>query len=931
MRLGCVKTRLPNAEAKRRGEKREESGFLCLFLCVSATLREVFPLRCFTLLCLFAFLVATSGCTRKFYREQADAEVDCILTEKNVYDAWRIDGSYYLPPDPRARFATGPGKPDRPQMPPDDPAARCLSPNPQKPGKAGVGNFEGTGYLELMAEWNQENRAKLTPAPDTSDASKPGITGPGVRGVEPYDKGLETKEKPFLLTLDQAVDLALFNSREFQDQRENLYLSALPVTLQRFAFTYQFFALEEIVRDWSGKERPDPGNRWRANTTAGFSKLFPTGALLLFRFANQAIVNMAARDGPRVITPSDLSLDIVQPLLRGGGKAVTLEPLTQSERNLLYSIRGFARFRKEFFVAIAGGGDYGNNFVPPSPLPPSGQAPTQGFLPTLLLAYTLQNEKQNASELERILALFKALEEGGDVAKLQVDQVELDLLTSRSNVLLFTQQLRDALDRFKQQLGVPVSVPIELDDSELRPLRDQQGRFLEIVTQFEEVRNIINRTDFPTEPEKLRDRIRQYISEVPLLQGTQFRTTFPQRWAAIEVLTNEQIEAKLKELKAERDQLRTRRTNLDTSGQKVPDEIYRRLNDIEPEIDLFEFEESLRKYLAKPWERPGLDPARQAVARAAAYRDAASDLVVVIGEGRNERLSQVRERWPELPPVRLGEINLIADDLDAATALTSQTALANRFDLMNARAQVVDDWRQVAVTANALFGVFNVRYRLESFTPPLGRQPFDFDAARTRHALFLNGELPLVRQAERNAYRTALIGFQRSRRILQQAEDQVLSGVRSELRQLRFQAENYRIQQRAVELAYYQVENSLNVLQAPPRVQQAGAAAGGGAGGSDSGSQAALTQQLLNAVSRLLRAQNQLYSVYQSYLVTRFQLYRDLELMTFDRRGVWIDDADSNAGSRTECDPGAGANARPERLPEPRPLPEVLPPPAKNN
>src|SRR5262245_41965 len=260
-----------------------------------------------------------SGCTRKFYREQADAEVDCILTEKNVYDAWRIDGSYYLPPDPRARFATGPGKPDRPQMPPDDPAAKCLSPNPQKPGKAGVGNFEGTGYLELMAEWDQENRANFVPSVDTSDATKPGITGPGVRGVAPYDKGLETKERPFLLTLDQAVDLALFNSREFQDQRENIYLSAFPVTLQRFAFTYQFYALEEIVRDWSGKERPDPGNRWRANTTAGFSKLFPTGALLLFRFANQLIVNMAAKDGPRVIAPSDLSLDIVQPLLRGGG------------------------------------------------------------------------------------------------------------------------------------------------------------------------------------------------------------------------------------------------------------------------------------------------------------------------------------------------------------------------------------------------------------------------------------------------------------------------------------------------------------------------------------------------------------------------------------------------------------------------------------
>jgi len=47
--------------------------------------------------------------------------------------------------------------------------------------------------------------------------------------------------------------------------------------------------------------------------------------------------------------------DISQPLLRGGGMAVALEPLTQSERNLLYEVRRFGRFNKEFFVQIAGG------------------------------------------------------------------------------------------------------------------------------------------------------------------------------------------------------------------------------------------------------------------------------------------------------------------------------------------------------------------------------------------------------------------------------------------------------------------------------------------------------------------------------------------------------------------------------------------------
>ena len=48
--------------------------------------------------------------------------------------------------------------------------------------------------------------------------------------------------------------------------------------------------------------------------------------------------------------------------------------------------------------------------------------------------------------------------------------------------------------------------------------------------------------------------------------------------------------------------------------------------------------------------------------------------------------------------------------------------LINRLDLMNIRAQVVDSWRQLAVYANALLGVFNVAYNLNA-SSPVGRQP----------------------------------------------------------------------------------------------------------------------------------------------------------------------------------------------------------------
>src|ERR1700690_189095 len=107
-------------------------------------------------------LAGVGGCTRSFYRQSADREVNDILAEKDKYPQWKIE-QYHVYPDPRARFAD-PTNPDRPPMPPDDPAARDLSPNPQKPGHAGVARLEGEGYVKLLSQWDTENRAEAEAA-----------------------------------------------------------------------------------------------------------------------------------------------------------------------------------------------------------------------------------------------------------------------------------------------------------------------------------------------------------------------------------------------------------------------------------------------------------------------------------------------------------------------------------------------------------------------------------------------------------------------------------------------------------------------------------------------------------------------------------------------------------------------------------------------
>ena len=97
----------------------------------------------------FVCVAILSGCTRHFFRKQADKEVAEVLAEKDRDPRWGIE-QYHVYPDPRARFAD-PMDPDHPPMPPDDEASWSLSPHPQKPGKAGVALVGGTGYLDLLA------------------------------------------------------------------------------------------------------------------------------------------------------------------------------------------------------------------------------------------------------------------------------------------------------------------------------------------------------------------------------------------------------------------------------------------------------------------------------------------------------------------------------------------------------------------------------------------------------------------------------------------------------------------------------------------------------------------------------------------------------------------------------------------------------------
>jgi hypothetical protein len=909
--------------------------------CITQTTKAHWLRQLLYILLIIGFVAGIDGCTRAFYRDNADREVNDILNEKDKYPQWKIE-QYHVYPDPRARFAD-PTDPDHPPMPPDDEAAYKLNPHPQAPGCAGVGNVAGTGYLEMIKAWDEQNRAALVAEAEASKKAAEQelvIGGPSDSRTGPlkgyFDEPLNAKRAGFLLSLDQAVELGVVNNRTYQDFRQQLYLTCLPVTAERFSFAYQWAAIEQAVREWAGPLSPAGSvNKWSLGSSVGFSKLFSTGALLTFNFANNTVFNFV---GPnRFISASTINMNMVQPLLQGGGRAVTLEPLTESERNVLYGIRAYARFREQFYVSVAIGSSLPGSLPaaagttnvaagPISVLAALGIASTDvsggfvGYLSTLFREIDMAVDRKWVTDLEKAVRLFEGLQEGGQVSPLQVEQVKSTLLQAKNTVLNDNQNFTNALDQFKLVLGVPANLPLVLDDSSCRAITRQLDRYYEVIGDSDAAYKAIEQQE-QLAPDKLREfLLRTYTADM-LVRGTEFQKKLPPAWQEWRKLNNNEIKARLEKLGGERRNMLDLKTDIEMKGQTFTPEQTKALDDNEFQADVGALELILRQYEARPWEK--LKVEQRPGERTKLFRLVAYSAEAVLVWARNDRFRRVGELWPVPVPTPLDDFDLLNSDVDTAQEVAVQAALTNRWDMMNARAQVVDAWRQIRVTANALMGVLNVGYNLEATTDPLGTKPFAFSTPRTVNQLTLNLQLPLNRLVQRNLYRAALLNFQSARRNLMSLEDSIAAQVRFDVRQLHLFAANYKIQQKVVQSLYSQVENALEVITAPvdpDALKQTGTSGAANA--------AALTQQYLTALSALNNGQTKMYDIWLSYQATRMELYQDLERLPLDNRGVWIDESGNAANSAGQTDgsqplwqPRSGGASQPGSLPAANPGP----------
>ncbi|MBI1314635.1 hypothetical protein GC176_25360 [bacterium] len=474
---------------------------------------------------LCAALLAETGCSRQFYREQADDQAFSVIGEKTSVGSWTPPGDFSIQPKPESRlFDASPiESPDLPnpvpqlyqyQIPPgfgrrtpdalqSEQAARsrltevvlkrAVATGGWRPTRqAGnaihaqvvEGTFENklidrlllTRYLaqdEAGAERDDVLEVEPVTVPPSAWESIPVecrvrmFEFASVR--EEYETSfkhappVQEQDRSPRLSFDDILGLALLNSREYQTQKEQLYRVALRLTLQRYDYDLKFSPFGNSTGLAFDAQNSSGGafSTLRTPTQAGMQAMLNTGSSLVARFANDVLLTFGGPDGFAADIGSELMFELTHYVLQND---VRFEQLTQAERNVVYAARDFTHFRRTFYQQLA----------------------TQYY--NLLRTYRqVEIDSQNYFSLVRVYSQ-RAIELGeGQIPRVQIDQVEQNSLAGRSSLISTCNSLEGAFDQLKVTVGLPTETRINFDLRELDELtlQDEVLVALELVQRVQ--------------------------------------------------------------------------------------------------------------------------------------------------------------------------------------------------------------------------------------------------------------------------------------------------------------------------------------------------------------------------------------------------------------------------------------------------------------
>ena len=264
-----------------------------------------------------------------------------------------------------------------------------------------------------------------------------------VSDTEPSDNAIQIERslpESGVLGLEHAVSLATAHNRQYQTEKESLYQQALDLRLVRHRYEPNLFS-----RSTAGYASQGNNSGIGTEGNVGFNQLLSTGAKISTKVALGwiSIIKGNYADG----FSSILSAAVSQPLLRGSGRAIALEELTQAERDTLYKIRTFNRFRKTFVVDIIG-----------------------RYYRILELGENVKDSEENYRTLTKIFRRMETLTEAGKLPRHELQQAHQDRLNALDIYGQSKKSHQQALDELKIALSLPTTTVMELEKEELNVL-----------------------------------------------------------------------------------------------------------------------------------------------------------------------------------------------------------------------------------------------------------------------------------------------------------------------------------------------------------------------------------------------------------------------------------------------------------------------------
>jgi len=269
------------------------------------------------------------------------------------------------------------------------------------------------------------------------------------------------KDKHVQLSLMQLLQIGAANSFEYQTRKEDIFRAALELDLERNEFRNIFAGeVENLISTDTTGRRAVSGTE--SSVAFGLSRQLTSGAELSAALALD-LANLLTGGGASSIgIAGDATISI--PLLRGSGRHIVIEPLTQAERDVIYSIYEFERFKKIFAVDIAA-----------------------EYLAVLRQLDGIKNSEENYRSSIALGRRSRRLAEAGELPQIQVDQANQSELRAREGWIRAVQAHERRLDSFKSLLGLPPDADIELDRAELDTLLVPTSQIMEEIAAQEEL------------------------------------------------------------------------------------------------------------------------------------------------------------------------------------------------------------------------------------------------------------------------------------------------------------------------------------------------------------------------------------------------------------------------------------------------------------